>query len=55
MSPDIQVKLLRVLERGEITRVGDSKPTKVDVRLIAATNKDLLKEVQEGNFRRLSR
>jgi len=51
MSPDIQVKLLRVLERDEITKVGDSKPTKIDVRLIAATNKDLLKEVKDGNFR----
>jgi Nif-specific regulatory protein len=51
MDKDMQVKLLRVLERGEMMRVGDSKPTKVDVRLIAATNKNLLAEVQKGNFR----
>jgi PAS domain S-box-containing protein len=51
MDRDMQVKLLRVLERGEIIRVGDSAPTKVDVRLIAATNKDLRSEVKKGNFR----
>ncbi len=51
LSPDMQTKLLRVLERGEIIRVGDSTPIKTDVRLIAATNKDLLKEVRAGNFR----
>ena len=51
MDRDMQVKLLRVLERGEIIRVGDSAPTKVDVRLIAATNKDLRAEVKKGNFR----
>jgi PAS domain S-box-containing protein len=51
MSSDMQVKLLRVLEKGEVTRVGDSIPSKVDVRLIAATNKDLLAEVRNGNFR----
>jgi len=51
MDRDMQVKLLRVLERGEITRVGESTPTKVDVRLIAATNKNLLAEVQKGGFR----
>jgi len=48
---DLQVKLLRVLERGEITRVGDSAATTIDVRLIAATNKDLRYEVQKGSFR----
>ena len=47
----LQVKLLRVLQEGEIRRVGDSKPIKVDVRIIAATVKDLLKEVNEGRFR----
>jgi DNA-binding NtrC family response regulator len=51
MDKDMQVKLLRVLERGEIIRVGDSAPTKVAVRLIAATNKDLRTEVRKGNFR----
>jgi len=45
------VKLLRVLERKEIVKVGNSTPTKVDVRLIAATNKDLLSEVRKGTFR----
>jgi len=51
MDKDMQVKLLRVLEKGEVTRVGDPAPIKVDVRLIAATNKNLLAEVQQGNFR----
>jgi DNA-binding NtrC family response regulator len=51
MDRDMQVKLLRVLERGEIVRVGESVSGKVDVRLIAATNKDLRAEVQKGNFR----
>lgn len=51
MDRDIQVKLLRVLERGEILRVGDSSPTALDVRLIAATNKDLRTEVHRKNFR----
>ena len=48
---NIQVKLLRVLESGEYFRVGSSKMSKTDVRVIAATNKDLWDEVQEGNFR----
>lgn len=51
MDKELQVKLLRALESGEITRVGDSEPTKVDVRLIAASNKDLRSEVRAGNFR----
>ena len=51
MDRDIQVKLLRVLERGEIIRVGDSSPITIDVRLIAATNKDLRTEVHKKNFR----
>jgi len=46
-----QVKLLRVLEEREFLRVGGSKPVQVDVRVIAATNKVLLDEVEEGNFR----
>ena len=46
-----QIKLLRVLEEREITRVGDNKPIPVNVRVIAATNKDLEKEIDEGNFR----
>lgn len=51
MDRDMQVKLLRVLERGEMMQVGAAVPTKVDVRIIAATNKNLLAEVQKGNFR----
>ena len=48
---DMQVKLLRVLERGEINRVGDPAAAKVNVRLIVATNKDLRAEVRNGDFR----
>lgn len=51
MPLDLQAKLLRVLETGEFLKVGDSKPTKVNVRIIAATNRDLQKEVTAGNFR----
>jgi len=48
---NVQVKLLRVLENGEFFRVGSSKVKKVDVRLIAATNRDLWQMVEEGTFR----
>lgn len=51
MALALQAKLLRVIETGEFIKVGDSKPTKVDVRIIAATNRDLLKEIESGNFR----
>jgi two-component system, NtrC family, response regulator len=51
MNPDLQAKLLRVLETNEFIKVGDSKPTRVDVRVIAATNRDLLKETETGQFR----
>jgi two-component system response regulator HydG len=51
ISPFIQVKLLRVLQEREIERVGDSKTRKVDIRIIAATNRDLYSRVQEGHFR----
>ncbi len=51
MSLAMQVKLLRVLQEREITRVGGEEVIKVDVRLIAATNKDLLQEIEEGRFR----
>ncbi len=46
-----QVKLLRVIQEGEIDKIGRTKTIKVDVRIIAATNKDLRKEVEEGKFR----
>jgi DNA-binding NtrC family response regulator len=48
---ETQVKLLRTLEQGEITRVGESTPRKVDVRVIGATNRDLSREVSNGKFR----
>lgn len=51
MGMDLQTKLLRVLETGEFLRVGESKPTQVDVRVIAATNRDLLREIEAGHFR----
>jgi len=51
ISPYIQVKLLRVLQEREIERVGDSKTRKVNIRIMAATNRDLYSRVQEGNFR----
>ncbi|MDK2970511.1 MAG: hypothetical protein PWP23_266 [Candidatus Sumerlaeota bacterium] len=50
-SPEFQVKLLRILQEQELERVGGSKPIKVDVRVIAATNRDLKKEVEAGRFR----
>lgn len=46
-----QAKVLRALQENKITRVGDSKDVPVDVRVVAATNKDLLKEIDAGNFR----
>ena len=51
MSPALQVKLLRVLQEMEFERVGGNKTIKVDVRLVAATNRDLKVEVEEGRFR----
>lgn len=51
MALDLQAKLLRILETGEFIRVGDTKPTKVNVRIIAATNRDLQKEIEQGHFR----
>lgn len=51
MPLETQVKLLRVLENGEIIPVGSSKVQKVDVRVIAATNVNMIKKVQEGKFR----
>jgi DNA-binding NtrC family response regulator len=51
LPPPVQVKLLRVLQDGVIDRVGGTSPTRVDVRLVAATHRDLKKEVEEGRFR----
>lgn len=51
MALDLQAKLLRVIENGEFIKVGESKPTKVNVRIIAATNRDLAKEIEAGHFR----
>jgi DNA-binding NtrC family response regulator len=50
-SPDFQVKLLRVLQQGEFNKVGDSAITRVDIRVIAATNRDFKKAMAEGAFR----
>lgn len=51
MPVELQAKLLRVLESSEFIKVGDTRSTKVDVRIIAATNRDLGEEVKEGKFR----
>ncbi|MGX1752764.1 sigma-54-dependent transcriptional regulator [Sphingobacterium sp. NPDC055346] len=51
MPIELQAKLLRVLETGEFLKVGESRPTKVNVRVIAATNRNLEQEAEEGMFR----
>lgn len=51
MHIDMQVKLLRAIQEGSVVRVGGEKLISVDVRIIAATNKDLIKEIDKGNFR----
>ncbi len=51
MSLSAQTKVLRVLQENELTRVGSDKSIKVDVRVLAATNKNLKKEIENGNFR----
>jgi transcriptional regulator with PAS, ATPase and Fis domain len=51
MSPSMQVKLLRVIQEGTFNRVGSATPMQVDIRIIAATNKDLYEQVRQGRFR----
>ena len=51
MSPSLQAKILRVLESGEIERVGGAETIKVDVRIISATNQNLEQKISEGTFR----
>ncbi len=51
LSPAVQVKLLRVIETGEFMRVGGTRPVSADVRLIAATNRDLQQAMSDGSFR----
>ena len=51
MTSDSQAKVLRALQENRIVRVGGNKPIDIDVRILAATNKDLQHEIQEGNFR----
>lgn len=52
MPLDMQTRLLRVIEEGTVQRIGDSRQIPVDVRIIAASNRELLDEVERGNFRR---
>ena len=51
MNYELQAKLLRVLEAGEFIKIGDTKPTRVNVRIISATNRDLKQEIEKNNFR----
>src|SRR5205814_7158935 len=51
ISPSVQIKLLRFLQEHELERVGGNQTIKVDVRVIAATNRDLLQRVKDGQFR----
>lgn len=51
MQPALQAKLLRAIQEREIDRVGGSKPVPVDIRILATSNRDLIKEVSEGRFR----
>jgi len=51
MNIELQAKLLRVIEQGEFIKLGDEKTSKINVRIIAATNRDLKKSIEEGSFR----
>ena len=51
MDLHLQTKLLRVLQEKEVTRIGSNKSIKLDVRVVAATNRNLIQEVKEGRFR----
>ena len=51
LAPQLQVKLLRILQEGEFTRIGDTQPRRVTVRVIAATNRDLKRSIAEKQFR----
>lgn len=51
MSPDMQVKLLRVLQEGQLYRVGGTRPIRLDLRVLAASNRDTRAEVRQGRFR----
>lgn len=51
MALDLQAKLLRVIENGEFIKVGETKVTKINVRIITATNRDLVNEIEAGHFR----
>lgn len=51
LPPNLQVKLLRALQEGEVRRVGDTKPIQLDIRIMAATSKDLGQEINDGAFR----
>jgi DNA-binding NtrC family response regulator len=51
LAPPLQVKLLRILQEGEFTRIGDTQPRRVNVRVVAATNRDLKKSIAEKLFR----
>ena len=52
MPTDMQIRLLRVISESVITRIGSSNPIPIDVRIIAATNKDIIYEIERGNFRK---
>ncbi|BFU89796.1 MAG: hypothetical protein NTAFB01_09830 [Nitrospira sp.] len=51
LKPDLQAKLLRVLQESKVMRLGDSKPTPVNIRVVVATNRDLERDVADGQFR----